>query len=344
MWERSGSRCAEIFLHMRSHKKIKPMKYTAFILIAFISFCTTSLSAQEEFGMASYFSDEYQGRSTAYGDTYNKSEMTCAHKRHPYGSRLRVTRLDNNKSVIVKVIDKGPFIKGRIVDLSRKAAEQLGIIELGSVKVKLERIDNATSTSAKETATRELLPEERAPGLTTAKEEVVVERTAVAETPAPPTPKEEEKKVEVENTNTSVAETPAPVAEQEALVKTDNQEPQSTTATSRTANDRKRLVGKEYSPYGLYKFAIEKPEAGRYGVQVAMFTQLDNALQKIAYLQEKSFDNILVSMEASTAGQKQYRIILGPFGTQKEAQRYQQNLGSRYSIKGFVTDLDEIDY
>jgi len=49
-------------------------------------------------------------------------------------------------------------------------------------------------------------------------------------------------------------------------------------------------------------------------------------------------------MEASTAGQKQYRIILGPFGTQKEAQRYQQNLGSRYSIKGFVTDLDEIDY
>ena len=61
--------------------------------------------------LAGNYSDEFDGRKTAYGDTYNKEKLTTAHKKHPYGTILKVTRLDNNKSVTVKVIDKGPFIR-----------------------------------------------------------------------------------------------------------------------------------------------------------------------------------------------------------------------------------------
>ncbi|PSR11334.1 MAG: hypothetical protein C7N36_17080, partial [Bacteroidetes bacterium] len=128
------------------------MKNLSLLLAFGCMLCSFTLVAQEEeYGLASYYSEDFQGRSTAYGDIYNKDELTCAHKRYPYGTLLKVTRLDNKKSVNVKVTDKGPFIKGRVVDLSHRAAEILGMIGLNPVEVKVERL-SSTSTRTADTA------------------------------------------------------------------------------------------------------------------------------------------------------------------------------------------------
>ncbi|MGQ9465708.1 MAG: septal ring lytic transglycosylase RlpA family protein [bacterium] len=91
-----------------------------------------------EYGMASYYGDEFHGRETASGEIYNKWGYTCAHRKLAFGTKLRVTNVENNKSVIVQVNDRGPFKKNRIIDLSYAAARDLDMIPKGVVKVKIE--------------------------------------------------------------------------------------------------------------------------------------------------------------------------------------------------------------
>jgi rare lipoprotein A len=91
-----------------------------------------------ETGFASYYSDTFQGRRTASGERYNKNSLTAAHKRYPFGTRLRITNMKNNKSVIVRVNDRGPTRRGRIVDVSKRAAEILGFVKVCLAKVKVE--------------------------------------------------------------------------------------------------------------------------------------------------------------------------------------------------------------
>lgn len=108
-------------------------------------FALTALStnAAEEYGKAGYYSDSLHGRKTANGEKYDKAAFTCAHKTLPFGTKLRVTRLDNKKSVIVRVNDRGPFTEGFVVDLSRKAAESISLIRDGVTRVRIERISDA---------------------------------------------------------------------------------------------------------------------------------------------------------------------------------------------------------
>jgi rare lipoprotein A len=87
------------------------------------------------FGLASYYS---RGQKTANGERFKPSEMTAAHRSLPFGTRVRVTRLDTGRSVTVRINDRGPYIRGRNVDLSRAAAQQLGMLDRGVTKVKLD--------------------------------------------------------------------------------------------------------------------------------------------------------------------------------------------------------------
>jgi len=86
-------------------------------------------------GMASYYADKFNGRKTANGETFDESKLTAAHKTLPFGTIVKVTNLTNNKSVIVRVNDRGPFVAGRIIDLSKAAAKKINLIEAGVVKV-----------------------------------------------------------------------------------------------------------------------------------------------------------------------------------------------------------------
>jgi len=93
--------------------------------------------SQDE-GKASYYADFFNGRKMANGDHYDPDLLTCAHRDLPFGSVLKVARKDNpDKSVMVIVTDRGPFVKGRIVDLSKAAASQLGILRRGVADVVL---------------------------------------------------------------------------------------------------------------------------------------------------------------------------------------------------------------
>jgi peptidoglycan lytic transglycosylase len=89
-------------------------------------------------GMASYYADSLHGEITASGETYDKNALTAAHPSLPFGTRLRVTNLENGKSVEVTVNDRGPHVDDRILDLSAAAARQLELHEAGLTEVKIE--------------------------------------------------------------------------------------------------------------------------------------------------------------------------------------------------------------
>ncbi len=96
------------------------------------------LSGQKMRGIASYYADKFEGRKTANGEIFRQSKFTAAHKTLPFGTMVKVTRLDNGKSIIVKINDRGPFVAGRIIDLSAAAAQKLGIIQDGLAEVEIE--------------------------------------------------------------------------------------------------------------------------------------------------------------------------------------------------------------
>ena len=97
---------------------------------------TATASAEE--GTASYYADSLHGNPTASGEPYDKNAMTAAHLDLPFGTRVRVTNLSNNKSVVVRINDRGPHTKGRIIDVSGAAAEKLGLLDSGTAEVFVE--------------------------------------------------------------------------------------------------------------------------------------------------------------------------------------------------------------
>ncbi len=88
-------------------------------------------------GIASWYGDDFHGRKTSSGERYNMYKLTAAHKTMPLGSRVRVTRLDNDREVEVKINDRGPFVEGRIIDLSYGAAIRLDMVRDGVARVKI---------------------------------------------------------------------------------------------------------------------------------------------------------------------------------------------------------------
>jgi rare lipoprotein A len=91
-------------------------------------------------GTASFYGRKFHGRRTASGDRYDMHAFTCAHPSAPFGTRLRVTDLATGRTVVVVVNDRGPFVRGRIVDVSLAAARKLGIVDRGLARVRIERV------------------------------------------------------------------------------------------------------------------------------------------------------------------------------------------------------------
>lgn len=88
--------------------------------------------------VCSFYADKFHGRTTSNGEVFNMYALTCAHKTLPFNTKLRVTNEDNGKSVVVRVNDRGPFVKGRDLDLSYEAARQIGLIGAGVKELKVE--------------------------------------------------------------------------------------------------------------------------------------------------------------------------------------------------------------
>jgi rare lipoprotein A len=91
-------------------------------------------------GQASYYSNEFAGKRTASGEIFNPKAMTAAHRTAPFGSHIRVTNLRNNRNVVVRINDRGPWKKGRIIDVSYAAAKQIGMHHSGTARVQLTMV------------------------------------------------------------------------------------------------------------------------------------------------------------------------------------------------------------
>lgn len=96
--------------------------------------------SDREEGLVSYYHDSLAGKPTASGEPYDPRAATCAHKRHAFGTYLEVTLVGSDRSVICRVNDRGPYPRGRIVDLSRSLAAQLGIVQRGVAPVIVRKV------------------------------------------------------------------------------------------------------------------------------------------------------------------------------------------------------------
>lgn len=108
-------------------------------------------------GKASFYSKKITGSRTSSGERLHHDSLVCAHKTFPFGTKLKVTNPANGKEVIVRVIDRGPFTKGRIIDLSWRAAKELGMLQQGVAMVKVEKyVENGGIPFKQETTLPEL--------------------------------------------------------------------------------------------------------------------------------------------------------------------------------------------
>lgn len=315
----------------------RTMKKLLQILTLNLIFASSLMAQDEEFGLASYYSDLFHGKPTASGELYDKNKYTCAHKTYPFGTMLRVTRLDNNKSVEVRVTDRGPFISGRVVEISRAAAERIGLIEDGgSAKVKVELskaaqasepVAEVTKPAAEEKTTREVAKQEEPK-----KDE--------------PAPKPAETKPEKATiTEKSVATTKkAEVAKEEPKSKPATAKAEPKPEAKPATNSKATLVkGNDFEPYDLFEIELKKPEKKGFGVQVAVLTSQEALFKKIGELQEKWFDSILISVQKNPKGENLYKVILGSFPTEGEANNYRNSLKKNKKMEGFVVDLSSMD-
>ncbi len=94
-----------------------------------------------EYGEASYYADTLSRQRTASGERYDPRRRTAAHRTLPFETRVKVTNLGNGRSVVVKINDRGPFVKGRVIDLSRRAADELDMLDAGTAKVRIEVLE-----------------------------------------------------------------------------------------------------------------------------------------------------------------------------------------------------------
>ncbi|MGM8849400.1 septal ring lytic transglycosylase RlpA family protein [Salinicola halophyticus] len=96
---------------------------------------------KKRLGEATFYAAYFEGRPTASGEPYDSRAMTAAHKTLPFGTKVKVTALDSGETAVVRINDRGPFVDGRIIDLSRKAAEQLGMVHDGAAEVQLQILE-----------------------------------------------------------------------------------------------------------------------------------------------------------------------------------------------------------
>jgi rare lipoprotein A len=271
-----------------------------------IVFTIHSLIAQE-YGGASIFTDNFQGKKTASGELYDMNKLTAAHKSYPFGSKIKITRLDNKQSVVVRVNDRGPYIKGRVVELSRKAAREIGLTE-DEVRVRIDLVE-------KNDTNEDIRPPKPAPIVELPDSKKNDLATKGAEKKKKTTTPKEEKTVPKEYTN-----------------------PEPKKATPLTKED----ASKTYKSGELYKMQLVKPEREGYGVQVAAMADINNVMRKVAEMEQTFFKNVLVLADKDDAGKPSYKIILGPFPDAITAETYKKT-AKKKKLNGFVINLKTME-
>lgn len=287
-------------------------------------------ASKTEYGLASVYSDEYENSATASGEGYDPTKHTAAHKSLPFGSIVKVTNMESGKSVMVKINDRGPFIKGYVIELSSAAGEILKIKTKAKVKIVVEKEGEYPENSELKEAAY-LDDDENLAGTPDTYEE---DSNPFSETEAKKVDKEKREKeaaskaAEVANTNTDL------VAKGEVVEEKKPQNVATKTKEASKSNELTTLRTAGYHTYDLYKASTFIPKSSGYGVQVGTYNNLQNVLKQTAKLQENWFSNILLTRE-NKGGELIYKVIIGPFEERTSADSYKKNAAKK-GVKGFV--------
>lgn len=128
------------------HKDSNGGRVNKLVLFLLSVLLLPTLPAWGETGYASWYGGKFQGRQTASGEVFDTNKLTAAHKTLPFGTVVEVTNIDNGQSIEVRINDRGPFVEGRIIDLSRAAATKIGMMSTGIAPVKVEIVRRASSS------------------------------------------------------------------------------------------------------------------------------------------------------------------------------------------------------
>jgi rare lipoprotein A len=260
---------------------------------------------RSETGVASWYGPGFHGKNTANGEVYDQRDRTAAHRTLQMPSVLRVTNLDNGRSTIVRVNDRGPFARQRVIDLSRAAAEEIGMIGNGTARVRIEQLETE-SLALKDIALAGGGPDEQRAAL----DKYVAGRrgppaiTATAQaTPPPPPPVPPTPEVTVYPVN---PRSPAvvPVSASGSAGGTWGSAPPAVASVAAT-------------PTAPPPAAAPSPHAASgFYVQTGAFSTMGNAERQRGQI--TSYGSPEIS-QASSGGREVYRVRLGPYSTQEAA-------------------------
>jgi rare lipoprotein A len=216
--------------------------------------CSNVLFA-EEYGSISVYSAKFTGSKTANGESFTHTSKTAAHKTLPFGTMIRITRLDNNQSVVVRVNDRGPYVNNRIADISLAAGELIGLTYEQQVKVKLEVIGDAATMPTSYSNTKKAGNQTNSSG-------------------APPAVAD----LSDRGLSSKGGEVPREYSQKPAP----DLSKKTPKASSGSGSD------------GLYKIQLQRPNKKGYAIQVASVAGKENMLRKVSDLQSDSYRNVLI--------------------------------------------------
>lgn len=137
-WVANEGSAARLLAMVLSRKFLLVISVVLSLLLAGCASTGSVSGGSQERGTASFYAQKYHGRKTASGEVFDQQALTASHRTLEFGSKVRVTNLDNGRSVVVRVNDRGPFVRGRVIDLSRAAFAEIADLHLGLVPVAIE--------------------------------------------------------------------------------------------------------------------------------------------------------------------------------------------------------------
>lgn len=300
------------------------------ILLGVVSmlFVTPAPAQAPEYGYAIYYADYFQGKRTANGEIYDKYALTCAHKVHPFGTLLKVTRTDNFKSVVVRVNDRGPYNPGCVIDLSWAAADQIGLLLDGKVEVKVEVVSSSGSVStAKQQESFAQLTVKSAP----------TAYSAPSNVPEQAVPQSynsySNSAALIENKNVQNIRVPIDIPAKGA--------PKTTQPAAAVPAD----VPVAYNAFPEQMTAsvsargVSAPAAQKgYSIQVGSYSYQANADRQAQMIRDKGLQNVEVKKTAGPSGSF-YKILVGSFSSKTEANNFLPKLKNQYGLAGYVVNL-----
>ena len=261
-------------------------------------------NAQVEFGTASYYGIDFHGKTTASGETYSQNKLTAAHKTLPLGTILKVTNAQNNKSVYVKVHDRGPFVKGRIVDVSTKAAELLGFRNKGTAYVKLEVVEPGSIPTDLMDSTADIAQQNGIQDYDSSKQQEV---TSV-----------------LQKNDTLVSATkPATTATTNYQNNTQGNNP-----PLKTTDLIEDHASTNRSPYFIIT-NIDKTKTGFFGLQLGVFSDVNAVLTLIEELEAK-YKQTMVVQQVKLKDKTVYKLYVGKFQNRAYADALKSTLSDRF--------------